>query len=1120
MSNFEFIEKHFSDLARLGKFAEEYLYSDPQSSLIKLRLFSEQVVKFLYKKLSISPPSSSYKGFIFSDYLDNPAFKKRIDSAIINRLHLIRQFGNEAAHVVKEFDPHQVIQILHYSHTLAQWLYKIFVNKDEEFTQFVIPKKEKAETKLIEDKTKEINQIIETINKTEEKEVITETQAEKILEGSQKCAESLGMTEAQTRKELIDKLLDSAGWFITKTYDESSGKPQAIEEFPVEFLTTNKSGKGSIDYVLMGKNGNPIALIEAKKTSESPEKGKTQAEDYANGLEKKYKQRPFIFYTNGKEIFFWDDKQYPPRKIWNYFDLDKLEYMLLQRTKKKIISGMESSISIDTSIAGRPYQLAGIRKVYEDFEINKKQKALIVMATGTGKTRMTVALIDGLMRANWAKRILFLVDRIELGRQAAKAFREFMPNEKVVVATSKLKEDETKDARIYISTYQTMNNLYSNFNAGFFDVLIADESHRSIYNAYLDIFRYFDSLQIGLTATPIDYINRNTFTFFELTEGVPTFNYDYFEAINNIPPYLVNFQTDESTTQFIQRGIKYNEFTEEQRSELEEAGEAPENFEYEKSQVNKNIFNKETCRIILKDLMDKGIKDSTGTKTGKTIVFARNQKHAELLVEVFNELYPQYKGKNARAIHYAESKAQYLIDGFKGDNDEFKDVDIAISVDMLDTGIDVPEVVNLVFAKPIMSKVKFWQMIGRGTRLCPNLFGKGKDKTHFLIFDYYENFAFFDLKPEGIKPSVQVSLPERVFRNELEIFKAVLSLDTNQEIRDNVQEKLRKSISQLPETSISVKEKWKDLEKINQDLLWNQKTDELFELLNKSIASLMRWKVDENSTTDALSFDNKILKTQLALIQKDQNEFEKHKLSILEEVSKLRTNLNQVQKEIKLINNAQTEQYWENIDYFQLEDLRLRLRPLMQYKKRNENDPKIIDILEKRITLTTKTRTGEGYQSPFELEKYKEKFIAKLKELADQNLVIQKIRRGKKVTPAELEHLRNLIIQSDPDFDMECLTVIFQDKINHLDKLIREILGMDELTVKEYFDEFRSAHNNLKSAQIQFLTLLEQQIIKAGGIEIEELYKPPFSQFHSRGIEGVFNGETNEIIQIIRKLTG
>jgi type I restriction enzyme R subunit len=901
-------------------------------------------------------------------------------------------------------------------------------------------------------------------------------------------------------------------------YNAHSDKPQCIREYLV-LHQPNTSGKGYIDYVLMGKDGHPVALIEAKKTSENAEKGKTQAELYANGLEQMTGRRPFIFYTNGHDIFFWDDLLYPPRRVWGFFDTDKLEYMLFQRANKQALSAIE----LNPSIAGRGYQLEAIRRVYEDFEASRR-KALVVMATGTGKTRVATSIIDGLMRANWGKRILFLVDRVELQRQALDAFKEFLPTEKPVIITGGTKYE--RDARIYLATYNTMMNAYSAFNVGFFDLVIADESHRSIYKYYRELFQYFDAFQIGLTATPVGYVTRNTYQFFERDDQDPTFYFSLTEAINHQPPYLVNYQVNNETTGFLQGGIKYDELTEEQRAQLEEQDEDPQSFNYERENVDQQVMNKETNRKILRNLMETGLRNSDGTRPGKTIVFARNHNHALLLESLFNEMYPEYRGKICQVIDYINPRKYELIDGFKGKKKEFAGLDIAISVDMLDTGVDVPQVVNLVFAKPVYSKVKFWQMIGRGTRLCSNLYGSGKDKTHFLIFDPWRNFEFFGENPEGfVQDSENKSVPERLFAVRLSLLKQLAAVlgqpqqsvppSGHLDFEKTLLQYVQADVETLPMQSVNVREKWRELERVRKEAFWAKREDDFYGFLTEHVQPLMRCRNIEGEA-DAMAFDIKITRLQLALMQDKDDAFQSMQEKVIEDVERLRTNLNQVKQELELIQAVQKASWWQTVTLEKLEELRLRLRGLMKYRSIIKNKAKSIDIEDYKIA-----GTQSGSSAEESMEAYRERVVSVLQEMMTSNLTLQKIRRGLPVTETDIVSLQSIILERVPGLKPEDLTQLFPGKAEKLDMLIRSVVGMDELTVHMAFESFRQAHTTLKANQLQFLTLIEQEVIRSGGLEIAQLYEQPFTSIHTLGLDGVFpEAEADELIQIIKQFGG
>src|SRR4030095_8812904 len=499
------------------------------------------------------------------------------------------------------------------------------------------------------------------------------------------------MSEAQTRQQIIDKRLEFAGWKINNPLNVSS-------EHPILHQSSSSTGIGYSDYVLLGRDGSPLAVVEAKKTSVEAEKGREQAKQYAGGLEKMGSSRPFIFYTNGHKIYFWDDVLYPPRKVYGFFTKDDLERFQFQRKEMQTLS----TSLIDTKIIERPYQIEAVRRVLESFSQGHR-KSLLVMATGTGKTRVAMALIDVLMRCNWVKRVLFLADRNELLKQARNNFKEHLPHAPWVRISQ---SNCPPDKRVYLSTYPAMHNLYPTISPGFFDMVIADESHRSIYKRYKEILDHFDAYQLGLTATPVDYIERNTFTLFDAEEGDPTFNYTLEEAVNHKPPYLVPFKVLSIQSRFQLEGIKSGQLPVSIQKQLIEEGKDIEEIDFEGTDLEKKVTNSGTNELIVREFMEQSIKDETGTRPGKSIIFAISHLHALRLEKIFDELYPEFKGRLARVIDSHDPRAATeggLLDQYKEPTDPLK---VAISVDMLDTGIDVPEVVNLVFAKPVFSRAK------------------------------------------------------------------------------------------------------------------------------------------------------------------------------------------------------------------------------------------------------------------------------------------------------------------------------------------------------------------------------------------------------------------------------
>ena len=506
----------------------------------------------------------------------------------------------------------------------------------------------------------------------------------------------------------------------------------------------------------------PLAVIEAKRTCVDVSKGRQQAKLYADLLEQKYKRRPVIFLTNGFETHIIDG-QYPERKcsvIYSKRDLEKWFNLLTMRTSLK-------HVAVDKNIAGRYYQESAVKAVCDSLDEKNRRKALLVMATGSGKTRTVIALCDCLLKAGWIKNILFLADRNSLVTQAKRSFVNMLPN---LSCTNLVEEKDHYNAHCVFSTYQTMMNCIDTvsdsegklFTCGHFDLVICDEAHRSIYNKYKDIFSYFDAPLIGLTATPKDEIDKNTYEIFELENGVPTFGYDLAQAVKD--GYLVDYVSVESKLKFIEQGIVYDELSEEDKRAYEETfedehGDLPDSIG--SSALNTWIFNEDTIKQVLNILMTEGIKIDYGQKLGKTIIFAKNHDHAEKILEVYNKEYPRLPDY-AKVIDNYMTYAQSAIDEF---SDPKKMPQIAISVDMLDTGIDVPEVLNLVFFKKVMSKAKFWQMIGRGTRLCSGLLD-GEDKQRFYIFDFYGNFEFFRMN-KGKAAANRIALQGAIFNLKL-----------------------------------------------------------------------------------------------------------------------------------------------------------------------------------------------------------------------------------------------------------------------------------------------------------------------------------------------------------------
>jgi len=686
------------------------------------------------------------------------------------------------------------------------------------------------------------------------------------------------MNEATTRKELIDSQLKDAGWDIN---DQS----QVVIEYSIDLgLKEPKSKYNSnqfSDYVLLGKNGKALAVVEAKKTSKDAELGREQAKQYCLNIQNESGgELPFCFYTNGYDIFFWDLGNYPPKRVIGFPKRDDLErYLYIRKNRKPLATEL---INID--IAGRDYQIQAIRSVMEGIE-RKRQMFLLVMATGTGKTRTCVALADALMRSGWAERVLFLVDRIALRDQALEAFKEYLPNEP---RWPKLGEKNiATDRRIYISTYPTMLNIVrddlNTLSPHFFDLIVVDESHRSIYSTYQEILDYFNTTTLGLTATPTDVIDHNTFQLFECEDGLPTFAYSYEEAVNNIPPYLSNFQVMKIQTKFQQEGISKRTISLEDQKKLILQGKEVAEINFEGTDLEKAVINKGTNVTIVKEFMEESIKDPNGVLPGKTIFFCATIAHARRIEKIFDALYPEYTGDLAKVMVSDDPR----VYGKGGLLHQFTNNDmprIAISVDMLDTGIDVRELVNLVFAKPVYSYTKFWQMIGRGTRLlepakikpwCP-------EKDNFLILDCWDNFEYFKLNPKGKESKTQIPLPIRFFGLRLDKIELALELDERDIALIEIN-KLRQQILELPTKSVVIQDSKSVLALVESIDFWKNLNDESFTYLRQTIKPLFRAVSQVNFK--AMRFEKDVLEISISHLAEETDQFNTLKENIINIVS-------------------------------------------------------------------------------------------------------------------------------------------------------------------------------------------------------------------------------------------
>lgn len=1117
--NFEVLKPKWEALANIAGFAEQYVHADPSSALVKLRQFCEQIVEYLYAQHGLAKPYQSS----LNDLMQNYTFKQAVPRVVVSKLHSLRIQGNKAAHG-EEVGTQQSRWILQEAYDISKWLVLTYAGADAAslpaFSEPQPPSTRdpaelRREKKAIlerlakqEAQTEKLLKELESERKKAKKAEATAEELQAAVAAGQKSANALQFNEATTRQRLIDSELISAGWNVDPNGDSTDDVGQEIK---VDYIGED-AGQGRADYVLYrAQDGRALAVIEAKKTSVDPEVGREQARKYADAIAAAQGgHRPIIFCTNGFEITIWNDADdEPPRQVFGFYSKDSLEYLLIQNQERR----PPDQIKVNTEITNRMYQIEAIKRVTERFAAKHRQ-SLIVQATGTGKTRVAISLCDAMIKAGWARRILFLCDRRELRKQAKENFQKYLDEPLIYVTANTYKE---REHRIYLATYPAMMKVYESFDVGFFDLVICDESHRSIYNRYRDLLLYFDAFQVGLTATPVKFISRNTYSLFGCEDKDPTAHYSYSDALTDPNgPFLVNFKVKTLTTDFTRRGIKYSQLTDEQREQLEENEADPESIEYESHELDKKVFNKPTINIILENLMNNGIRDATGSHVGKAIIFARNHNHAIVLQKQFRQLYPQYGGNFCKVIDNHEPRAEELIEEFKKPDSRFN---IAISVDMLDTGVDIPEVVNLVFAKPVFSYVKFWQMIGRGTRLCEGLFGtdeNGKpiNKTEFLIFDHWGNFEYFDELGEEAEPRPSKSLLQRLFEARLELATTALNKPDIPSF-DIAAELLTRDIADLPDSTISVKEKYREVHTARNPEVIKQFDPATVAMLRQDIAPLMQWRSIAGET-DAYKFDLLMCRLETECLQGTPR-FEDFKADLLNQLTQLSMHLNQVRAKADIIAKVRGTAFWDDVSVADLEAVRQELRGIMKYRATGGTiplPPKVLDVVDHKELV--EEQDYKPRLDGLDLAQYRNRVESVLRKLFDKNDVLQRIKAGQEVSEEDLQSLVSLVLTQEPDLNLSDLVDYYPETAGHLDLAIRSIIGLDPETVKQRFNAFVQKHTTMNSMQLRFMQMLQNHIAKHGSIEIERLYEEPFTTLSAEGVDGIFGEEEiNDLLEII-----
>jgi type I restriction enzyme R subunit len=1117
MANFTFLQEEWPQIFRDCAAAESYVFSDPRGACFYSRRAAEVLVNHLYDLEKLPAPYRSD----FSAHLNEPAFKRCVGQSIYLKLNLLRKVGNEAVHSNTEVSGRQALMVVRELHHIMVWAAYAYSTQpdavpmgrpfDPELAKRAAPLSQKEIVRLAQKFEEQDREHARRLEEHAEALAAKDAEIEELRRQVQAAQEAKtasfdhDLDEAATRDAYIDLLLHEAGWPLADARDR---------EFPVEGLPT-PSGTGRADYVLWSDEDVPLAVIEAKRTQASPARGQEQARLYADALEKAFGTRPVIFFTNGAEHWIWDDAAgYPPRRIQGFRTRDELELLIQRRgTQRALASAEGESGSIDTAIAGRPYQLSAISAVNTAFQ-DRQREALLVMATGTGKTRTVIALVKQLMKANWVKRVLFLADRTALVTQAVNAFKEHLPE----ATTVNLITDPDSDGRIYASTYPTMLNRLQDrdaasgirtFGPGFFDLVVIDEAHRSVYAKYGFLFEYFDSLLVGLTATPKDEVDYNTYRLFNLEDRMPTDAYPLDEAISD--GWLVPYIGYSVGTKFTRQGIRYDDLSDEEKKQwdLLDWGEDGAPDSVTSDELNRWLFNADTIDKMLARLMTDGRKVAGGDLLGKTIIFAKNQHHAEFIQERFDRNWPEYGGRFARVITHSVTYAQSLIDDFSSPT-EFPQ--IAISVDMLDTGIDVPDIVNLVFLKPVFSKSKFWQMVGRGTRLRPDLYGPGQDKEDFAIFDYCGNLEYFGQESAGRESQVQRSLTARLVEARVGLVaeldrRSAGNTDLSPALRHATVEVLHSFVEGMSLDNVLVRPHRREVERFAQREAWAAPLSEDAAEAVVALADLPSAAVAGDE--DAKRFDLALLRGQLARLDDDQKGVDRTRGLVQELAAALLADaiaVPAVGAQADLLDALTDDAWWADVTVEQLEDVRVRMRGLVRFLERRRQAPIHTDFADEQLDSVEVTlpQATPGMDFARFTEKAR-RFLAGREE----HMTIQRLRRNRQLTEEDLRQLQEILVEAGGD---DGLLGQAQEEAGDLGTFVRSLVGLDRAAAQEEFAQFLEKGTHT-SSQIKFVQMIVADLTRNGNVSPDRFYAAPYTRVAATGPEQLFEAEELESIR-------
>ncbi len=1141
-SNFLFLRTDWPSIFEKSRKAEQTVKTEPVTAGFYCRLALEETVKLIYKENYLELP---YNSTVFS-LMSQPDFRELIPASHLAGVEkYTRIIGNSASHG-KSVSKEEALISLKYLFPFLKWFALQYSSAEPEvpgfFDESLIPKAGEQQKKLKEMQA-EILRLQELAEATERKRLQEISAHEEALKSSVARFEAFQAekeekltelesnskqrdfsqvmpeyNEAQTRIHLINAALKEAGW--------ENLRPEKDLEYCVSGMpitNDNPKGNGFADYVLWGDNGLPIAVVEAKRTGKESNLGKHQASLYADCLEQMHGQRPVIFYTNGYETYLWDDTFYPPRRVYGFYTLEELQWLIQKRRTRKDIR----SFVINKDIAGRWYQEEAIKRVTEAFAKSSPQtkllagaktNALLVMATGSGKTRTAAALVELMFKANWVKRVLFLADRNALVTQAKNNFNEYLPEYSGIDLS---KENAGGITRLVFSTYPSMMHRIDAakkdgkrvFGIGHFDLIIVDEAHRSVYNKYKAIFDYFDALLVGLTATPKEDIDHHTYNLFGCAEDDPTYAYELQKAVGD--GFLVPPRKFELSTKFLREGIKYRELSDKEKDKFEESFESDSRLfpeEIRNSALTKWLFNKNTVNRVLQALMENGLKIEGGDRIGRTIIFAANQKHADFIIKCFQERYPEYGGNFIELVYNGVSHVESIIKKFC-DKDKEHLPQIAVSVDMMDTGIDAPRVLNLVFFKMVRSNSKFWQMIGRGTRLCPDIFGPGQDKKEFYIFDTCGNFEFFDVNPGGAKTNGSKPITRQIFESKLQLSQLLAQTGNseNLELSEGHLDDLHKQTQSLDPSRFTVNMNLRFVDQFAERSKWSILSNDDIHLIEENLSGLPEPEPVHEMTR---RFDLLTLKMQIAnLLALTREAAYAENLQDIAEKLGSKYSVPEVLNRRELIESMKTEVFYVNISQKKLEKVRAEIRDLLKYLDPAESKPVYSDLTDEALIFEEgEVKYGESRES------YRNRVERFIREQQD-HLTIRKFHTNLPITVAEIAELERILFDGDGRGTKEDFVRNLGEQ--PLGRFIRSIVGLDTASARQAFSAFLSS-GSLTADQIKFLDTIISYLTKNGTIDKAMLVAPPFNDLHDQGIFGIFkdDAQVTKVIAIIDEING